>query len=396
MATINLAEYQYTLSLDDSQYTKAMAEAEKSADTMKTKMSGVGDYLKTALTAGLAAAGIAVAAAIKSGVDAAADLQEQMSKFQSSTGATAEEVAKINDLAKELYATNTDSMEDIVATSEAMMRQMGLTADEVGALQQSIMDFAKTTGQANTDVVASVDDISDAWGMTAEDTVAYLDVLKKSSETFGTDIAAVATALADCAPAANALGLSIDEVNGMMNLFADSGLDAGQAMTALSYAAKKVESPEAFKEMLADIQGITNPTERAQAAVELFGAKAGVALANVFDGTAALDDYIHLVRPQMLADPGDPTLFVNVGGERMSRQGFWKIIKHYQKKANIDKDITPHTLRHSFAAHLLENGADIHDVQEMLGHADLSSTQVYSQLIKKQLKDTYKRSHPRA
>ena len=110
----------------------------------------------------------------------------------------------------------------------------------------------------------------------------------------------------------------------------------------------------------------------------------------------ALDDYIHLVRPQMLADPADTTLFVNIGGERMSRQGFWKIIKHYQKKANIDKDITPHTLRHSFAAHLLENGADIHDIQEMLGHADVSSTQIYSQLVKKQLKDTYKRTHPRA
>ena len=110
----------------------------------------------------------------------------------------------------------------------------------------------------------------------------------------------------------------------------------------------------------------------------------------------ALDEYIHLVRPQMLADPNDPTLFVNIGGERMSRQGFWKIIKHYQKKANIDKDITPHTLRHSFAAHLLENGADIHDIQEMLGHADVSSTQIYSQLVKKQLKDTYKRTHPRA
>ena len=110
----------------------------------------------------------------------------------------------------------------------------------------------------------------------------------------------------------------------------------------------------------------------------------------------ALDDYIRLVRPQMLADPSDPTLFVNVGGERMSRRGFWKIIKFYQKKANIDKDITPHTLRHSFAAHLLENGADIHDIQEMLGHADVSSTQVYSQLVKKQLKDTYKRTHPRA
>ena len=110
----------------------------------------------------------------------------------------------------------------------------------------------------------------------------------------------------------------------------------------------------------------------------------------------ALDDYIRLVRPQMLADPTDSTLFVNIGGERMSRQGFWKIIKHYQKKANIEKDITPHTLRHSFAAHLLENGADIHDIQEMLGHADVSSTQIYSQLVKKQLKDTYKRTHPRA
>jgi integrase/recombinase XerD len=110
----------------------------------------------------------------------------------------------------------------------------------------------------------------------------------------------------------------------------------------------------------------------------------------------ALDNYIHRVRPQMLADPDDPSLFVNVGGERMSRQGFWKIIKYYQKKANISKDITPHTLRHSFAAHLLENGADIHDIQEMLGHADVSSTQMYSQLIKKELKESYKRAHPRA
>ena len=87
---------------------------------------------------------------------------------------------------------------------------------------------------------------------------------------------------------------------------------------------------------------------------------------------------------------------VNVSGERMSRQGFWKIIKFYQKKAGIEKDITPHTLRHSFAAHLLENGADIHAIQEMLGHADISSTQVYSHLIKKQLKDVYNKAHPRA
>ena len=110
----------------------------------------------------------------------------------------------------------------------------------------------------------------------------------------------------------------------------------------------------------------------------------------------ALSDYIELVRPQMLALPEEEALFVNVSGERMSRQGFWKIIKYYQKKAKIDKDITPHTLRHSFAAHLLENGADIHAIQEMLGHADISSTQVYSHLVKKQLKDVYNKAHSRA
>lgn len=110
----------------------------------------------------------------------------------------------------------------------------------------------------------------------------------------------------------------------------------------------------------------------------------------------ALSDYLELVRPQMIAMPDEEALFVNVGGERMSRQGFWKLIKHYQKKAKIEKEITPHTLRHSFAAHLLENGADIHAIQEMLGHADISSTQVYSQLVKKQLKDVYNMAHPRA
>ena len=110
----------------------------------------------------------------------------------------------------------------------------------------------------------------------------------------------------------------------------------------------------------------------------------------------ALSDYITLVRPQMILLPDEQSLFVNVSGERMSRQGFWKIVKHYQKKAGIEKDITPHTLRHSFAAHLLENGADIHAIQEMLGHADISSTHMYSQLVKKQLKDVYNKAHRRA
>ena len=110
----------------------------------------------------------------------------------------------------------------------------------------------------------------------------------------------------------------------------------------------------------------------------------------------ALSEYLSLVRPNMIAMPDEQSLFVNVSGERMSRQGFWKILKHYQKMAGIEKDITPHTLRHSFAAHLLENGADIHAIQEMLGHADISSTQVYSQLVKQQLKEEYNKAHPRA
>ncbi len=110
----------------------------------------------------------------------------------------------------------------------------------------------------------------------------------------------------------------------------------------------------------------------------------------------ALSEYIEFIRNQMVAVPQEPALFVNVNGERMSRQGFWKLIKTYQKKAGIEKDITPHTLRHSFAAHLLENGADLRSIQEMLGHSDISTTQVYSQVVKHQLKDVYNKAHPRA
>ncbi len=110
----------------------------------------------------------------------------------------------------------------------------------------------------------------------------------------------------------------------------------------------------------------------------------------------ALQDYIKNIRPKLIADSEERALFVNMNGERMSRQGFWKIIKHYQEKAGIEKDITPHTLRHSFAAHLLENGADIRAIQEMLGHADISSTQIYAHVVKRQLKDVYRKAHPRA
>ena len=110
----------------------------------------------------------------------------------------------------------------------------------------------------------------------------------------------------------------------------------------------------------------------------------------------ALSTYINNVRSGMIADSAEQALFVNVNGIRMSRQGFWKILKHYQASAQIEKEITPHTLRHSFAVHLLENGADIGSVQELMGHSDISSTQMYTQMINNKLKSVYTKYHPKA
>ncbi len=110
----------------------------------------------------------------------------------------------------------------------------------------------------------------------------------------------------------------------------------------------------------------------------------------------AVKNYIDTARTQLVKETSVENLFVNCSGTKMTRQGFWKIIKQYASAANIQKDITPHTLRHSFATHLLENGADLKSIQEMLGHTDISSTQVYASVVKKHIKDVYKSAHPRA
>lgn len=110
----------------------------------------------------------------------------------------------------------------------------------------------------------------------------------------------------------------------------------------------------------------------------------------------ALKNYLRDVRASMLSDPSEQALFVNVNGSRMSRQGFWKILKHYQETAHIEKEITPHTLRHSFAVHLLENGADLVSLQELMGHCDISSTQMYTHMINQKLKSVYEKCHPKS
>lgn len=109
----------------------------------------------------------------------------------------------------------------------------------------------------------------------------------------------------------------------------------------------------------------------------------------------ALTAYFLKARGGMISDPKEDSLFVNCSGRPMSRQGFWKLVKHYAQKAGITEEITPHTLRHSFAAHLVANGADLKSVQEMLGHSDISTTQIYATINQNHIREVYAKAHPR-
>lgn len=110
----------------------------------------------------------------------------------------------------------------------------------------------------------------------------------------------------------------------------------------------------------------------------------------------ALDQYLNGNRDKLLKGKTESALFVNYAGERMTRQGLWKIIKNYTSKAGIDKQITPQIVRHSFAVHLVQNGADLRSLQELLGHCDISTTQIYTEVIRNRIKEVYDKSHPRA
>ncbi len=109
-----------------------------------------------------------------------------------------------------------------------------------------------------------------------------------------------------------------------------------------------------------------------------------------------VSEYLKSARDELCKNNGETALFVNHHGNRMTRQGFWKLLKKYARKSNINGDITPHTLRHSFATHLLENGADLRSVQEMLGHSDISTTQIYTQITRRKIREIYDKTHPRA
>ena len=110
----------------------------------------------------------------------------------------------------------------------------------------------------------------------------------------------------------------------------------------------------------------------------------------------ALEEYIKSSRPILIKNDSEKSLFVNINGKRLTRQGFWKIVKFYKEQAHITKEITPHVLRHSFATHLLQNGAELKAIQTMLGHSDIASTQVYMQFQDESIRNTYRKAHPRA
>lgn len=160
-----------------------------------------------------------------------------------------------------------------------------------------------------------------------------------------------------------------------------------KAMLELLYATG-IRVTELITLRLSDVNmqmGVILCRDRSKERVIPFGAAARSALVKYLDGT----------RDAMLENKTSDMLFANCSGQPMSRQGFWKLIKHYAKKAEIKADITPHTLRHSFAAHLVENGADLRSVQEMLGHSDISTTQIYANMNHSHIREVYAKAHPR-
>lgn len=160
-----------------------------------------------------------------------------------------------------------------------------------------------------------------------------------------------------------------------------------KAMLELLYATG-IRVTELITLTLSDVNmqmGVILCRDRNKERIIPFGTAARDALSRYLDGT----------RDAMLENKASEVLFVNCSGQPMSRQGFWKLIKYYAKKAGIKADITPHTLRHSFAAHLVENGADLRSVQEMLGHSDISTTQIYANLNHSHIKEVYANAHPR-
>ena len=184
--------------------------------------------------------------------------------------------------------------------------------------------------------------------------------------------------------------LSTDEVELLLEQPSDADLKGVRDKAMLEFAyATGMRVTEIISLNISDVN-----FEQSYVVCNSVGKKRNIPLGTI--SLKALQEYVKNARPIMIKSEDEEALFVNVNGKRLTRQGFWKIIKYYKEQAHINKDITPHILRHSFATHLLQNGADLKSIQMMLGHSDISSTQVYMQFQDDSLKNIYHKAHPRA
>lgn len=178
----------------------------------------------------------------------------------------------------------------------------------------------------------------------------------------------------------------VDRLLGMPDKDTPKGI-RDRAMLELLYATG-IRVSELISLHVSDVNlkiGYITCMDRTKERVVPFGSKA----------RKALEAWLGEARPALLKGVDSDILFTNMNGRMMSRQGFWKILKGYAQEAGIEGEITPHTLRHSFAAHLIENGADLKSVQEMLGHSDISTTQIYLNMNIGRMRDVYEKAHPR-
>lgn len=265
--------------------TRAEAEATKSGGRALAKFSAAGKIATAALTAGLVA-GMTVM------THGAVEMQNAQASFRAETGASAEEAKAWSKDVNAAAASNIQSFDEIAAASTKVRTDLGLTGDEAADMTQKFLTFARATGQDASGAVLAFDDVLDAWGKTAADAQGIMDQLVLSHQTYGGSILANQEALGKMAPQLQALNTNLDSGIGFLNLFAANGLDAAAAQKALNTAVTNVPPGTSLDDIVAKLGAIEDRGARTQEAIRIFGAKAGVGLANAIKpGMTSLDDW---------------------------------------------------------------------------------------------------------
>lgn len=238
----------------------------------------------------LAFAGLAAGAAIA--VKGLGDLDKATQDYRATTGATQADINKMQATVLDLNRHNLDNIDQITGVLAVLRTDMGLTQDEADALAQSFLSYAKVTQQDDVGAVKAFDDILDAWGLKASDSAGIMDKLVASHQKYGGSIEENQQALATLAPQLKALNVDVDGAIGLLNLFAASGIDSSKATAALNTAVAKLKPGQSLDDLIAKISAIEDPTQRAKEAIDVFGARGGVALANALKpGVTSLKDF---------------------------------------------------------------------------------------------------------